>query len=101
MGDGNISGRQDGDIGMAYLETQQGIGQIFGENRPILVLFRPFSASVSVRLLPPSADGVRFGSPLVRVSDSNMDGARMMIAGEHIWKPNRHWAKFVGEIARF
>ena len=49
--DGNMSGDHDDDVGGAYLETQQVMSQICGENRPNLMLFLPFFAFVSFRLL--------------------------------------------------
>ena len=55
------------------------------------MLFLPFSASVSFRLLPPSSYGFRFGSLLVRVSDGNTSGGQ----DDDIWKPNMPWAKFL------
>ena len=69
-----MSGGHDDNVGRAYLETQQALGQICDENRPILALYPPFPASVSFRLLPPSCVGIRFGSLLARVSDGNMSG---------------------------
>ena len=58
LNDGIMSAAQD-DIGGSYLKTQQAQGEICGENRPILGLFRPIfrfrqlpSASVSFRHLP-------------------------------------------------
>ena len=65
---------QDGDMGRAYLETQQAMGQICGENRPILVPFLPFSASVGIRQLPLSPVGFHFGPHLGSVDDGNMSG---------------------------
>ena len=47
-----MSGGQDDDVGTSYLETQQAMGRIFGENLPILVLLTPFSSSASIRQLP-------------------------------------------------
>ena len=79
-----MSGGQGDDVGGAYLETQQAMGQICCENRPILVLFLPFSASVCFRLLPPASASFRFGSHLVRVSDGNVDGAMEKLSGDHI-----------------
>ena len=99
--DGNMSGCHDDDVGRGYLETQRALGRICGENRPILVMFLSFSSSVSFRLIPPSSVGVRFGSLLVRVSDGNMSGGQDDDIGEHIWEPNRPWAKFEAEIDRF
>ena len=102
--DGHVSGGQDDDVGRSYLETQHAHGPIFGENRPILAMLMPFlllSASVCIRQLPPSAVGFRHVSLLIRVSGGNVDGARMMISREHIWKPNRTWIKFLAKIDRF
>ena len=60
---------QADDIGRAYLETQHAMGQICGENRPILVLLIPFfcfrqlpSASVCFRHLPSASVSGRFWS---------------------------------------
>ena len=55
VADGNMCGGQDGDVGRAYLERQQAIGQICGENRPTLVLSMPFFASINIRLIPPAS----------------------------------------------
>ena len=105
VSDGNMSGDQDGDAGGAYLETQQALGQICGKNRPIVVLFRPFfcirrlpSYSVSFRHLPSASVAGRFWS--VWMMETFM-GARMMMSGDHIWKPNRPWAEFAAKIDRF
>ena len=49
-GDGDMSAGLD-DVGRAYLETQQAMGGICGENRPILGMFRPIFRF----RLPPSA----------------------------------------------
>ena len=43
---------QDDDIGGPYLENQQALGQICGDNRPTLVLLLPFSVSAIFRLIP-------------------------------------------------
>ena len=51
-----MSGGHDDDVGRAYLETQQALGQICGENRPTLVLFMPF---FFCRQLPPSSVSFR------------------------------------------
>ena len=67
---GNMSERQ-GDVGRAYLETQQAIGQICDENRPTLVLIIPFSCFLQLLLSP-----VRFlfGPHLVFLAKGNMSG---------------------------
>ena len=49
--DGNMSGGHDDAVGRAYLETQHAMGQICGENRPILVLLMSF---FRFRHLPPA-----------------------------------------------
>ena len=50
--DGNMSGGHDDDVGREYLEAQQAMGRICGENRPILVLLLPFFC---FRQLPPAS----------------------------------------------
>ena len=95
----------DADIGRSYLETQHALGQIFGEHRPILVLFITFlrfrplpSASVSFRFPLSTSISGRIWS--VCLMETCL-GARMMTSGEHIWKPNRPWGEFAGAIGRF
>ena len=105
MPDGNISGGQDDDVGRAYLDTQQAMAQIRGKNRPILVLLLPFfcirqlpSDSVSFRRHPSASVAGRFRSVCLMTTCL---GARVVMSGEHIWKPNTHWVKFAGEIDLF
>ena len=74
-----MSGGQNDDVGAEYLETQQALGQIRCENRPMLFTFMPFScfrqlpsAPVCFRQLPPSSVGVRFRSAPACLGDGNM-----------------------------
>ena len=77
-----MSGGHDDDVGRAYLETQQAMGQIFGENRPNLVPFLPFSAFVSFRLRPSASVSGRFWSVCLMATCL---GAMMIMSVEHIW----------------
>ena len=81
------------------------LGRICGENRPILKTFRPSpsfchlpSDSVSFRYLPSASISGRIWSVWLMATCL---GARMVMSGEHIWKPNRPWAKFSEKIDRF
>ena len=96
--DGDMSGGQDCDVGGAHLETQHAAGQISGENRPTLVLIMPFPASRSFRLPPSGSVSGRFWSVCLMATCL---GARMMISGGHIWKPNWPLCQICGEIGRF
>ena len=87
------------------METQQGMGQICIENRPILLMFLSYfffrqlpSDSVSFRYLPSASISGRIWSVWLMATCL---GARMVMSGEHIWKPTMPSAKFSEKIDRF
>ena len=74
------------------------MGQIFGENRPILVPLMPLfcirhlpTASVSFRYLPTDSVSGRIWPAWMM---AKCLGARMTMSGGNILTPNREWAKF-------
>ena len=92
---------QDGDVGRSYLETQHATGQMFGENRPILLLLMQFSASVSFRQLPLSPASFRFGPRLVRVAYGRMAGGQADDVGRAYLETQQAMGQICGKIDRF
>ena len=80
-------GGQDVDVGRAYLGTQQAMGQICGENRPILWMFLPFFCFLQL----PSASAIFRQLPF-RVASGPCG------RWQHVWGP---WSSCRGIISRY
>ena len=95
---GDMSVCLGGDVGRAFLETQQRTGRFSCKKRPILGMFRGFSSSLSFRLLPSASASFRSGSMRDHASVlAPCSYACMMMSGEHFRNPDRGQSGFRGK----
>ena len=93
-----------GKVARSHVETQLAMCRICGKNRPILVLFIPYSDSVRfrlLRLLPPSPVSRRFGPLLVRLAGGYMDGGQVDDVGRSYLETPQALGQICGKIDRF